>query len=139
MGVGSGMLLLQDKVEAYLLEQGRVPWGEDIEQWDNPLLVGVWGMVFQADCLDKACQVDSLDMHFLVEAHLTSEKPNYILFHYNCRFHSYNCMIHLVDIKTSLVPRRYVLFYGLHGLCVGRVDQFDRSVFLPRVPSHVRT
>ena len=41
MGVGSGMLLLQGKVEAYLLEQGRVPWGEDIEQWDNPLLVGV--------------------------------------------------------------------------------------------------
>jgi hypothetical protein len=26
----------------------------------------------------------------------------------------------------SLVPRRYVLFYGLRGLCVGRVDQFDR-------------
>jgi hypothetical protein len=23
----------------------------------------------------------------------------------------------------SLVPRRYVLFYGLRGLCVGRVDQ----------------
>jgi hypothetical protein len=39
--------------------------------------------------------------------------------------------------KACLVPRRYVLFYGLRGLRVGRVDQFD-SVFLPRVPSHVR-
>ena len=27
--------------------------------------------------------------------------------------------------STSLVPRRYVLFYGLRGLCVGRVDQFE--------------
>jgi hypothetical protein len=34
----------------------------------------------------------------------------------------------------SLVPRRYVLFYGLRGLCVGRVDQFDR--FRCGAPGH---
>ena len=31
-----------------------------------------------------------------------------------------------LGITNCLVPRCYVLFYGLRGLCVGRVDQFDR-------------
>ena len=34
-----------------------------------------------------------------------------------------------------LVPRRYVLFYGLCGLCVGRVDQFDRMT-IPCTQTH---
>jgi hypothetical protein len=38
-----------------------------------------------------------------------------IIAHYSCYGQS-----------VCLVPRRYVLFYGLRGLCVGRVDQFDR-------------
>ena len=37
---------------------------------------------------------------------------------------------------ASLVPRRYVLFYGLRGLCVGRVDQFDR--FRCEAPGRIR-
>jgi hypothetical protein len=36
----------------------------------------------------------------------------------------------------SLVPRRYVLFYGLRGLCVGRVDKFDR--FRCEAPGRIR-
>ena len=36
----------------------------------------------------------------------------------------------------SLVPRRYVLFYGLRGLCMGRVDQFDR--FRCEAPGRIR-
>ena len=41
-------------------------------------------------------------------------------------------MLHAI----SLVPRRYVLFYGLRGLCVGRVDQFDR--FRCEAPGRIR-
>ena len=38
--------------------------------------------------------------------------------------------------NTCLVPRRYVLFYGLRGLCVGGVDQFDR--FRCEAPGRIR-
>jgi hypothetical protein len=40
------------------------------------------------------------------------------------------------QLHDSLVPRRYVLFYGLRGLCVGRVDQFDR--FRCEAPGRIR-
>jgi hypothetical protein len=43
---------------------------------------------------------------------------------------------HLYLYGASLVPRRYVLFYGLRGLCVGRVDQFDR--FRCEAPGRIR-
>jgi hypothetical protein len=39
-------------------------------------------------------------------------------------------------ITVCLVHRRYVLFYGLRGLCVGRVDQFDR--FRCEAPGRIR-
>ena len=42
----------------------------------------------------------------------------------------------LLSVIASLVPRRYVLFYGLRGLCVGRVDQFDR--FRCEAPGRIR-
>ena len=52
-GAGLGKLLQQGKVEAYPLGWGKVPWGED-DQRDNPLPVGLEGMILVADCLDKA-------------------------------------------------------------------------------------
>ena len=49
---------------------------------------------------------------------------------------TYSKEIENIQSRTSLVPRRYVLFYGLRGLCVGRVDQFDR--FRCEAPGRIR-
>jgi hypothetical protein len=42
----------------------------------------------------------------------------------------------IFESLASLVPRRYVSLYGLRGLCVGRVDQFDR--FRCEAPGRIR-
>ena len=63
-GVGLGMLLHEGKVEAYHLVQDKVPWEEgDDYQWDNPLQVGLVGMVSLAGCLDTSYQTGALGMH----------------------------------------------------------------------------
>ena len=47
-----------------------------------------------------------------------------------------NSSLSMTRSEASLVPKRYVLFYGLRGLCVGRVDQFDR--FRCEAPGRIR-